>query len=423
MKKLLSLLSLGLIFMYSCKKEDPEPEPGNGKLILEIGMSISIDEIDSRLKSAKAIEDFKVVIKQENGSEALSFETLALMPDTINLAPGNYYVEAHSNNDLPAAFENPYYYGISDVFSISSNTQQQVQVNCSLANTIVSVYYSDNVVNNFEDYSTTVSTSLGSLIYTKDETRPGYFQTAPVDILVELSYLNPDGTQSNKTLSGNISDPLPNRHYQVNVEASIDQGMATFQVVLDSSEIQLVLIELTEDPVIPDGAIAYGDLLITEIMPDPSALSDTEGEWFEVYNNSDHPINLENLILQRNGSNVHTIKENIELAAGEFYVMARSINATDAVNSYVYGTDISLTNLGSTIAIHNEGTESVPGPLIFSVDYGATGFPSGAGSSISLNPTRFTSADAVLGTSWCLSSSVYNTGDSGTPGMMNDLCQ
>ncbi len=423
MKKVLSLLALSLILVYSCKKENPEPQPEKGKLILEIGMSIYVDEIDSRLKSANAIEDFTVVIYKADGSEAMSFETLALMPDTIILTPGDYYVEAHSDNNLPAAFENPYYYGVSDVFSISSNTQQSVQVTCSLANTIVSVIYSGNVVNNFEDYSTTVSTSLGSLIFTRDETRPGYFQTATMDILVELSYLNPDGTQSNKTLSGNIPDPLPNRHYQVNVDASIDQGMATFQVLLDSSEVQVEFVELIEDPVIPEGAIAYGELLITEIMPDPSALSDTEGEWFEIYNNSDHTINLQNLILERNGSDVHTITDPIELSAGEFYVMARTPTATDAVNSYVYGTDISLTNSGSVVTIYNEGDESAPGALIFSVDYGATGFPSGPGSSISLNPAMFNAADAVLGISWCLSSSVYNTGDSGTPGLMNDLCQ
>lgn len=423
MKKLFSLLALSLILANSCKKEDPEPQPENGKLILEIGMSIYVDEIDSRLKSANAIEDFRVVIYNADGSEAMSFETLALMPDTITLAPGDYYVEAHSDNNLPAAFENPYYYGVSDVFSISSNSHQSVQVTCSLANTIVSVVYSDNVVNNFDDYSATVSTSLGSLTFAGDETRPGYFQTAPMDILVELSYLNPDGTQSNKTLSGNIPDPLPNRHYQVNVDASIDQGMATFQVLLDSSEVQIEYVELMEDTVIQEGAIAYGELLITEIMPDPSALSDTEGEWFEIYNNSDHTINLQNLILERNGSDVHTITESIELVAGEYYVMARSTTATDVVNSYVYGSDISLTNSGSIVAIYNEGTESTPGPLIFSVDYGATGFPSGSGASISLNPAMFNPADAVLGASWCLSSSVYNTGDSGTPGLMNDLCQ
>lgn len=423
MKKLLFLLALTLIFVSSCKKEDPEPHQNRGKLILNIGMTVHVDEIDSRLKSAHAIEDFRVIIYNADGSEAMSFETLALMPDTIDLAPGDYYVEAHSNNNLPAAFENPYYYGISDVFSISSNMQQLVQVTCSLANTIVSVAYSDNVVNNFDNYSTSVSTALGSLVYASDETRPGYFQIAPMDILVELNYLNPDGTQNNKTLSGNISDPLPNRHYQVNVDASIDQGMATFQVLLDSSEVQVEFVELSEDPVIPEGAIGYGELLITEIMFDPSSLSDTEGEWLEIYNNSDHSISLQNLILQRNGSDVHTITDPIELSAGEFYVMARTATATDAANSYIYGTDISLTNSGSVVNIHNEGDESVPGALIFSVDYGATGFPSVAGSSISLNPAMFNAGDAVLGSSWCLSTSVYNTGDSGTPGMMNDLCQ
>jgi hypothetical protein len=130
------------------------------------------------------------------------------MPDTIELEIGNYFVKAHSDNNLPAAFENPYYEGISDIFSVAGNTAQSVQVNCMLANTIVSVVYSDNITGNFLDYTTTVSSSLGSLVYTWDETRLGYFQTLPLEIQVELSYQNPDGSQNNKTISGSIPDPL-----------------------------------------------------------------------------------------------------------------------------------------------------------------------------------------------------------------------
>jgi hypothetical protein len=57
------------------------------------------------------------------------------------------------------------------------------------------------------------------------------------------------------------------------------------------------------------------------------------------------------------------------------------------------------------------------------VDYGEASFPNGSGKSISLNPIFMNAASAVLGTSWCVSTSAYNTGDLGTPGLANDSCQ
>ena len=158
-------------------------------------------------------------------------------------------------------------------------------------------------------------------------------------------------------------------------------------------------------------------------MYNPSALSDTEGEWFEIYNNSDQAINLVNLILGRDDANRHTITDSIVLSPGAYFVFERTGSATGTANSNIYGSDILLSNTGSVLSIYNEGTETDPGALIFSVDYGAAGFPDLAGASISLNPDMLNPADAVLGTSWCISSSVYSTGDLGTPGMVNDSCQ
>ena len=412
------------IMFISCRKDDVKIAETTGSLHIDVGLFIDVNEVNSRLKSAQQTEDFKVILYNEDGTVSMTFEQASLMPDTIQLEIGNYYVEAHSDNNLPAEFENPYYYGVSDNFTISSNTQQSILVNCQLANTIITVVYSDNVISSFTDYTTTVSSALDSLVFLKDETRMGYFRTMPLNIKVALTYLEPDGTEVTKSLSGSIPDPLANRHYEIFVDASIDEGMASFQILLDETAAPVEIIEVTEVPDFQqDGLIGYGELLITEIMYDPSSLTDTEGEWFEIYNHSDQAINLQNLILGRDDTNRHTITDSIELVPGEYFVFQRTGIATGAVNSYVYGSDISLTNTGAVLAIFNEGTESDPGELIFSVNYGGVNFPGGSGASISLDPDLMNAAAAVLGTSWCTSVSVYGTGDQGTPGVANDACQ
>jgi hypothetical protein len=411
------------IIVASCQKEEPAPVASTGMLHVNVGLLIHVNEVGSLLKSTNQTEDFKVIIYGADGTEIRSFISVTAMPDTIELETGEYYVEAHSDNNLPAAFENPYYQGISEPFTIGNNTHQTVTVTCTLANTIVSVLYSQNIRDQFFDYSTTVASTLDSLVFGKEETRLGYFQPLPLDITVQLSYHKPDGSPVMKSLTGSITDPMPNKHYEIQVDALINQGMASFQVLLDDSEVVMEVVDISEDSLLqPNGIIGYGELLITEIMCDPSAMSDTYGEWFEIYNNSADPVNLQHLVLERNGTNRHVITDSIVLEPSSFFVFTRTDTAMDASGSYVYGTSITLPNTGAMLSISNKETTTGPGELIFGVDYSGTGFPSGSGASISLDPSCFDPVAAILGSSWCLSSTMYGTGDLGTPGRINDAC-
>lgn len=413
------ILTLGL---FSCQKDEFKIKQGKGSLHIDIGLFINVHDENSTLKSTQQTEDFRVTVYKSDGTEAVVFENASEIPETIELETGDYYVEVHSENNLPAAFENPYYYGVSDVFSINSNMHQSVLVTCELANTMVTVVYSDRIKGSFTDYTTTVSSALGSLVFLKDDNRPGYFQPLPLEIMVELTYLKPDESEGSRILSGSIPNPLAKKHYEIHVDASITDGMATFQIVLDETEPAVEIVDLTDDSDnTQNGAIGYGELLITEIMYDPSALADLEGEWFEICNNSDHTINLQNLILVRDDVNMHVITEPVELVPASYFVFERTDQATD-FNGYIYGSDISLTNTGAVLAIFNEGSETDPGPLIFSVDYGGDYFPDCSGASLCLDPDLTHAANAVSGTSWCASTSAYGTGDLGTPGQENDDC-
>jgi hypothetical protein len=157
-------------------------------------------------------------------------------------------------------------------------------------------------------------------------------------------------------------------------------------------------------------------------MANPSALSDSEGEYYEILNNSSKAINLEGLILTRNETDSHTIGDSIVLQPGDYYVLAKTETATQAGNEYIYGSSITLPNSGAGLYIYNADDGSGRGELIFMVDYSLSGFPVGTGASIVLNPSNYNTQDAVEGSSWCVSTSEYSTGDKGTPGILNDTC-
>jgi hypothetical protein len=183
----------------------------------------------------------------------------------------------------------------------------------------------------------------------------------------------------------------------------------------DSIETELVMVH---------PGIGWGDLLITEIMFNPSSLGDAEGEWFEVLNNSGESINMINLAIRRGSNNAfHVISSDLVLATGEYAVLGRTATATNNVD-YVYGTSISLANAGEDIIINTYGTNGIDGDIICSVDYGANGFNTGVnGSSLQLDSEITDATAALLGSNWCSSTLTYNTGDLGTPGTINSICQ
>jgi len=425
MKRILSVLILGMVLLApSCKKE--EPPVLKGSLSLSLNLSLDVYENNSRLKATSALEDFRVFIFDSDSLLVQSWSRLADVPDTIELAPGDYFVTADSGDELPAVFSIPYYHGSSELFTVSSMTHSEVSIACTLHSAIVSVHYSENIVSAFSSFTTSVSNGSDSLVYDMNESRYGYFHPQPLSIRVNLTHTDLQGTTTNYFLSGAIPSPQPNHHYRVEVDATLAGGSSSFIVSLDTTGMVTEIIPITgigsvePDTIIPDTTEA--ELLITEIMYDPAALSDTEGEWLEVYNNSGETINLYGLLLLRDNLYGHVISDTILLLPGEYYVLARTATATAVTNQYVYGSTISLSNTGSVLSLHRGGTVAAPGPLIFSVDYGASGFPTGSGSSICLDPSKLSESEATSGSSWCTSTSVFSTGDKGTPGSINDLC-
>lgn len=417
---LLTVYIVSLVIINSCKKDDVSPTNEKGKISINLGIEIDVKDTGKSLKSTLDEDSLRVIVYNNTGAIVIEFENAIDIPDEIELDTGEYYIVAHSNDFMPAAFENPYYYGISENFTLVKEEYRIVTVNCELANCAVSVLYSDNIQNDFSDYYTIVSIEGGSLTFDRYETRLGYFDLLPLSIEAVLEYSLIDGSTAIKTLTGIIDNPQAKKHYEVHLDASLTDGQAAIVINLDES-IDPEIVEITDDStiVIP-GAIGYGDLLITEIMYDPSAVTDTEGEWFEIYNNSTSDVDINQLVIRR-ASDLHIVNQEVIISPGEYFVLARSENATSSPK-YVYGSDITLTNTGAELIIANYGTDGTNGSEIASIDYGAPGFPDPTGASINLDPSYFNVEQAKSGSSWCESIVAYDTGDLGTPGSVNSSC-
>lgn len=416
----LTIVIFSYLLLICCSRKETNGQRPTGKLDLNVGISVITQGAYSDLKATLA--DFVAFIYNDRDEVVESFDSAEELPDVIELPEDSYYVVAHTNNNLPAEFENPYYYGISSPFNIIAGETTPVSLTCTLANIMVSVVYSDNVISDFSGYSTSVSSTSGTLIFDMDETRAGYFSHGPLSIEANLYYTDGGGILQSVNLTGEISYPQPQVHYEIHIDASLSEGSSVIELIIDET-IETVIVSVSdEDPSL--GTVAPGDLLITEIMYNPSALSDAEGEWFEVYNNSVKTLNLIDLVIRRGSNNdLHRISSDLIISPSEYVVLAISGLATDNVD-YPYGPAISLTNTGYELFINEYGTDGTDGTVICSVDYSAVNFNTGLnGSSLQLDPSVTNVEDARDGLNWCAGTTPYSTGDNGTPGEVNITCE
>ena len=78
------------------------------------------------------------------------------------------------------------------------------------------------------------------------------------------------------------------------------------------------------------GALAVGceainnSLTINEIMNNPSSVQDSEGEWFELFNNGTISHDLNGWIIKDNGSDSHIISSSLIINPGEYLVLSNN---------------------------------------------------------------------------------------------------
>lgn len=171
---------------------------------------------------------------------------------------------------------------------------------------------------------------------------------------------------------------------------------------------------LDRSPLQAAAAAAGPEIVINEVMPNPSAVSDDRGEWLEVHNRGSAAADLQGWTIASNNDTPHVIGSSVVVPAGGYVVLGRNGNGKQNGGldlTYVYGTTITLANGGDWVALRDAS-----GATTDSVGWSAAP-PSGAARGV-----RDPSADNgdVLGANWSTQVTTYGKGDAGTPGAPND---
>jgi hypothetical protein len=161
---------------------------------------------------------------------------------------------------------------------------------------------------------------------------------------------------------------------------------------------------------------AAGDLAITEVMRDPVAIGDPNGEWFELHNPSpDTTYQLLGCTIQDDGGDTFDIAFDLTIEPESYLTFART-NNPGFVPDFTYGAAMTLGNTDDELELLCAGIS------VDRVAFTNATFPAPVGASMAVDPGSANAVDNDDGDNWCDEVAAYFMGDLGTPGAENSGC-
>ena len=164
-------------------------------------------------------------------------------------------------------------------------------------------------------------------------------------------------------------------------------------------------------------AAESGDLVINEIMFNPKSVSDSKGEWFEVFNPGEEAVDLIDWCFSDGDGDHFQINCHLVVPPQGFLTLGRNDDplSNGGVDVQYRYSGMNLNNSGDIVmAIGPSGT------VIDIVDYSLDAFPNANGASIELKNPLY---DNSSGQNWAPSFEDHGMGDRCTPGAANSCLE
>lgn len=183
---LFACISVLIIGLFACDDRKDGSSAHSGKLRLSLtadttslkkGVNSNLTKaVSDEFEKFLTVEDYQIRIVTDKDT-VKSYDRFDKMPSEIELPEGAYTIVASKGNDLPAAFENPYFEG-STAFTVKDGMSTRLDMTCTLGNARVTVESTDDFNKVYTDYSVDLKTVLMDTVFRikKDEVRPAYLQ-------------------------------------------------------------------------------------------------------------------------------------------------------------------------------------------------------------------------------------------------------
>lgn len=222
---------------------------GEGALKLQLRTSAEVataspTRADEPLLTAPDVSQFAVRLTKSDNSFQQSWNSVEEFNAEENFRTGSYNLEAYVGDIDVEGFDAPCFYGAAQVSVLEAKTTE-ASLTATLANSMVSIDYTEGFKNYFRDYSARVHSAGHSYIdFAADETRPAFIAPGEVDLTVNIT--NPQGKSTSLQPAGFTAKP---RHfYRVKFDVTEGAGAAVLQIIFEDTLIaEDVQIDLTDE--------------------------------------------------------------------------------------------------------------------------------------------------------------------------------
>ena len=262
-KLFLPLTALAML-VASCQDDNKGLTKGQGTISPEftIDYSVTNPRTMSRAENGKEtvpnapeLSSFSFHLWKDDGKFDETYTGLGVFVDA-QFPVGAYSLEAFSGDIEQEGLGKPYFAG-STTFNVYDGEQAKPTLVAKLANTAVSVEYTEAFMNYFTAYSTEIHSSNGTNYITMPElttagTESEWAYVKPGNVDINITVTKQNGV-SGTVKAATIENALPATHYHVTIDANGGEvGNATITVSFDDAT--------TLEPITID---VSGDILVT----------------------------------------------------------------------------------------------------------------------------------------------------------------
>lgn len=154
--KILFCFASALMGLSSCLSENPYAANDDNNGNMRLSVDVLTPETTTRAASNIDTRTFPVTIYASDGSVVKEYESQSVVPTLIPLEVGKYTVSAHQPGELQQKMDAPYYMGSKDL-EILKGITTDVDLICKMANSCITLNYSEEFLATFTSWSVTVN--------------------------------------------------------------------------------------------------------------------------------------------------------------------------------------------------------------------------------------------------------------------------
>lgn len=182
-----------LMSLTACNDDNPwQYSSEEGGIVPRVNTDCKVSDAIPTRATAFAPEtgEFGLRLSKTDGSFTKTWETLAAFPEDEGFRSGEYILEAFYGAEDVEGFNKPYYHG-QTLVNVKPGEATEASVTASLANTMVSVEYTDAFKNYFASYNTSLhSEGYGHHTIPADVTDALYLHPGKITVTVDFTKQN-----------------------------------------------------------------------------------------------------------------------------------------------------------------------------------------------------------------------------------------